>query len=176
MGATHRLVALDLAAYGAALLDLDRVDEAEAGFRQALDIFRSRHPADRYEVAANPSNLAVCQLRRSDLRAALTFRRTVLGDDHPEAARQFNNLAVALDGQGRTTAADELQRQALDIARTHLPRRHPLVDPCRDNPPLMTSDDSERRHATRGTTTNSGHGAPTCLEQDFKESDKRWMP
>jgi len=140
MGATHRLVALDLAVYGAALLDLDRVDDAESAFHAALDIFQSHHPADRYEVAVNLNNLAACQLRRHDphaaedlVRASLTIKRAILGDQHPEVARLLNNLAIALAVQGRTTEADRLQHQALDIAVTTLPPQHPLLEACRHN-------------------------------------------
>jgi tetratricopeptide (TPR) repeat protein len=140
VGPSHRLVALDLAVYGAALLDLDRLDEAEAVFRRALDIFQARAPADRYEVAVNLSNLAACRVRRDDpagaealFQRALTIKRSILGDHHPEIARQLNNLAVAVAQQARTTEAQALQRHAVDIASRSLPPHHPLIAACRQN-------------------------------------------
>ena len=140
VGSSHRLVALDLAVYGAALLDLDRLEEAEAAFRRALDIVQARAPAARYEVAVNLSNLAACRLRRDDpphaealFRHALTIKRSIVGDHHPEIARQLNNLAVAVAEQGRTTEAQALQRRAVEIASRSLPPDHPLIGACRQN-------------------------------------------
>jgi tetratricopeptide (TPR) repeat protein len=148
-GRSHRLVALDLAVHGAALLELGRLDEAEAAFHCALDIFQARAPADRYEVAVNLSNLATCHLRRDDpagaealFRRGLSLKRSIIGDDHPEIARQLNNIAVTVTQQGRTSEAQALQRNAVDIASRSLRPDHPLVDACRHN--LVGADHAPR--------------------------------
>ena len=140
VGPSHRLVALDLAVYGAALLDLNRIDEAEVVFCRALEIVRKRVPADRYEVAVNLSNLGACRLQREDpagaealFRDTFTIKRSILGGIHPEIARQLNNLAVAVDRQGRTSEARALRDEALDIASRSLPPDHPLIGACHGN-------------------------------------------
>jgi tetratricopeptide (TPR) repeat protein len=110
LGPHHYLVAEDLAVLGAALLDADRVDDAEPLFHRALAIFRARHPAHRYDVAVNLANLAACRYARGDARAAaeliregLAIRKLILGADHPEIARQLENHAVV--------AADNTERR-----------------------------------------------------------------
>jgi tetratricopeptide (TPR) repeat protein len=137
----HRLVALDLAVRGAALLDLGRIPEAERDFEAALETFRGRHPADRYEVAVNLSNLAACRLKRHDaaeaealFRQALDTKYDILGLRHPEIARQLHNLAVAVAAQGRQIEAHGLQRRAGEIAARALPPCHPLVTLCVRHP------------------------------------------
>jgi tetratricopeptide (TPR) repeat protein len=101
LGPEHYLVAEDLAVLGAALLDANRVNDAEPLFHRALTIFEARHPAHRYDVAVNLANLAACKLARGDthraeelIRQGLAVREPILGPDHPEIARQLKNLAV----------------------------------------------------------------------------------
>ena len=45
----------------------------------------------------------------------LTWCREVLGEDHPETATSYNNLAVNLNAQGNSTAAGPLFQKALAI-------------------------------------------------------------
>jgi Tetratricopeptide repeat len=67
------------------------------------------------EVAVNLSNIAACRLACGDptnaerlFRQALGIKQAILGPDHPEIARQLNNLAVAVAQQHRENEATEL--------------------------------------------------------------------
>ena len=53
-------------------------------------------------------------------RKALEIRRQVLGEDHPETATRYNNLASNLDAQGKYAEAEPLHRRALEIRRRAL--------------------------------------------------------
>jgi Tfp pilus assembly protein PilF len=140
LGADHHLVAQDLAVLGAALLEQNRVAEAELLFQRALDIFRRRHPADQYEVAVNLSNLASCRIACDDataaeylFRDALALKQAILGPDHPEIARQLTNLAVAIGRQHRDDEARRLHLRALGVVEHDLLASHPLAATCRAN-------------------------------------------
>jgi tetratricopeptide (TPR) repeat protein len=58
-------------------------------------------------------------------RAILKWNQDVLGEDHPDTALGYNNLAVNLHQQGRDAEAQELFRKALDIRRRVLGENHP---------------------------------------------------
>jgi hypothetical protein len=97
-------------------------------------------------VAVNLSNLAACSFARGDMtnaerlfRDGLTIREAILGFDHPETARQLNNIAVVVAEQHRTDEAVDLNRQALAILEYTLPASHPLTDICRANAPDKAS-------------------------------------
>ena len=136
VGPDHHLVAQDVAVLGAALLDLGRTNDAEQAFTRALAIFRTRHPADQYEVAVNLSNLAICRHKQGDdtgaealLLEGLTLKQSVLGPTHPELARQLNNLAVVVEQQDRARRSAEPVRASAPHRRTH-PRDPPPPDPA----------------------------------------------
>jgi hypothetical protein len=86
---------------GAVLLDLGRLDEAEAQLRHAYRIWVRRFGAQHYEAAVCLHGLAVASLRRGDPRAALRtldealrIKTAVLGSGHPEVADLRHNRAV----------------------------------------------------------------------------------
>jgi tetratricopeptide (TPR) repeat protein len=56
---------------------------------------------------------------------ALDIRREVLGEDHPDTALSYNNLAYNLTGQSRNKEAEEGFNKALAIYRKLLGERHP---------------------------------------------------
>ena len=133
-GDGHRLVGLDLAVRGVALLELHRIDEAARDFRTALAIFSARHPADRYEVAVNLSNVAACWMARGDAvratrlhRRALAVKIDIVGADHPAVAWQLHALATGLRQLRQDAEADVHDRWADEITRGRLPGHHPLV-------------------------------------------------
>jgi CHAT domain-containing protein/tetratricopeptide (TPR) repeat protein len=56
---------------------------------------------------------------------ALDIRRKALGEDHPDTAESYSNLAANLDAQGKYAEAQPLCQQALDIRRKALGEDHP---------------------------------------------------
>ena len=49
----------------------------------------------------------------------------MLGDDHPETGSAYDNLALFIDDQGRSTEAEPLFRKALLIRTKSLGSEHP---------------------------------------------------
>jgi CHAT domain-containing protein/Tfp pilus assembly protein PilF len=59
--------------------------------------------------------------------------RKILGEAHPEAARELNNLARVQWELGKLNEAEESQRQALEICLKTLPAAHPRIARSYDN-------------------------------------------
>jgi tetratricopeptide (TPR) repeat protein len=59
------------------------------------------------------------------LKQILAIQRKVLGEEHPEIANSYNNLANDLEAQGKYAEAVEFSRKALDICRKVLGEEHP---------------------------------------------------
>ena len=55
----------------------------------------------------------------------LALRQKLLGDDHPDVATSFNNLALLYDSQGKYSEAEPLYIQALNILEQRLGVDHP---------------------------------------------------
>ena len=55
----------------------------------------------------------------------MAIRRKVLGEDHPDTAASYNNLALNLDAQGKYGAAEPLFQKALAIYLKVLGEDHP---------------------------------------------------
>jgi tetratricopeptide (TPR) repeat protein len=68
------------------------------------------------------------------LRQGLAIYRKVLGEQHPDTAQSFNNLAVNLQDQGRYIEAEPLFRQVLAIYRKVLGEQHPHTADYFNNP------------------------------------------
>jgi CHAT domain-containing protein/tetratricopeptide (TPR) repeat protein len=90
--------------------------------------------ATRQEMAAVPAlarrareqeSAAHHRQAQSALEKILALRRKVLGDDHPDTAAAYNDLAYNLDAQGRYAAAQPLFGKALAILRKALGEDHP---------------------------------------------------
>jgi tetratricopeptide (TPR) repeat protein len=58
---------------------------------------------------------------------ALAIYRQALGEEHPDTARSYNNVAANLDAQGKHAEAGPLFHQALAIRRQALGEEHPLT-------------------------------------------------
>ncbi len=61
----------------------------------------------------------------SAYRKALDIAGRVLGENHPDTAKNYLNLAISLKAQGRYGEAEPLYRKALDIAGRVLGENHP---------------------------------------------------
>jgi len=125
------MVANDLAM---TLRVLERYDEAEPLYHEAVRINRSllgdEHPA----VAQSINNLAVFLWRKGELqeaerllREALAMNRELLGDDHPDVGSNLNNLALILRDQGNLAESERLFRQVLAIDRNTIGDSHPEI-------------------------------------------------
>jgi tetratricopeptide (TPR) repeat protein len=56
---------------------------------------------------------------------ALTIRREILGEAHPDTAESYNDLGAALEGQGKYAEAEAMHRRALAILLEALGAGHP---------------------------------------------------
>jgi tetratricopeptide (TPR) repeat protein len=64
------------------------------------------------------------------LEQVVQTRRKALGEDHPDTAAGYSNLASALQHLGRFKEADELYHRALGILRRAMGEEHPAVASC----------------------------------------------
>jgi tetratricopeptide (TPR) repeat protein len=55
------------------------------------------------------------------------LRQKLLGDEHPDVATSFNNLAALYESQGRYSEAEPLFQQALALRQKLLGDEHPSV-------------------------------------------------
>ncbi|MGO9468901.1 MAG: tetratricopeptide repeat protein [Isosphaeraceae bacterium] len=58
---------------------------------------------------------------------ALEIRRRLLGDDHPDSVRSYNDLALSLTSQGRYALAQPLLEKVLEIERRLLADNSPVT-------------------------------------------------
>ncbi|KAB8318275.1 tetratricopeptide repeat protein, partial [Tolypothrix campylonemoides VB511288] len=56
-----------------------------------------------------------------------------LGEEHPDVASSYNNLALLYSSQGRYTEAEPLLLKALEIAERSLGDNHPNTITFREN-------------------------------------------
>lgn len=113
--------------------DLQRIAEAVAPTREALEIQRRelgpRHP----DVLTSLGNLATLTGRSGDPDSALALHKEVLalrrarGPDEQSVAVTLNNMGSLLLGADRYAEAEPYLREALDIQLRLLPREHPDV-------------------------------------------------
>jgi tetratricopeptide (TPR) repeat protein len=61
----------------------------------------------------------------------------LLGDEHPDVATSFNNLAVLYYAQGRYSEAEPLYQQALALRQNLLGDEHPDVATSFNNLALL---------------------------------------
>jgi tetratricopeptide (TPR) repeat protein len=61
------------------------------------------------------------------LDRTLDINRKVLGEEHPDTATSYDNVAFILNAQGQYAAAEERSRKALDIFRKLLGEEHPAT-------------------------------------------------
>jgi len=63
----------------------------------------------------------------------LELYQRLLGEEHPDVASSFNNLALLYSDQGRYTDAEPLYIKALEIAERSLGVNHPNTITIREN-------------------------------------------
>ncbi|WP_292761209.1 tetratricopeptide repeat protein, partial [Nostoc sp. NOS(2021)] len=66
-------------------------------------------------------------------KKALELRQRLLGEEHPDVASSYNNLAGLYHSQGRYSDAEPLYKKALSIAELSLGIDHPSTATIRKN-------------------------------------------
>jgi tetratricopeptide (TPR) repeat protein len=121
--------------YGALLEQLERYDEAEVYYREALDMSRKLGGAEHPSTGIIINNLAALYSRLSRLteaetlyREALSGMRSALGETHPRTLNTIRSLYRVLFRLGRTEEAESLVRDVLEQYRK---------DPGPEAPPTL---------------------------------------
>jgi tetratricopeptide (TPR) repeat protein len=103
---------------------LGRLDEAESGFRQALDGLTAALGPDEPETLAAAENLAAVLAKRGryaeaepPLRRVVEARRRTLRPDHPDMLQSLTSLAGVLIYQEKTAEADTVLTEVLGATR-----------------------------------------------------------
>ncbi|WP_300055959.1 tetratricopeptide repeat protein [uncultured Roseobacter sp.] len=106
--------------------------EAEALYREALEIDRLTIGEEHPDHAIHLSNLAAVVLAQgryeeaeSLQRQALQIGRATIGEEHPTYAIHLNQLARVVRVRGRFEEAEGLLRRALEIDRATIGEGHP---------------------------------------------------
>ncbi len=145
-----QLSAVDLVAHGAALAEAELADEpnlladvkshlgnmnlrlglhdqAEALFRDALELYERLHDEPHIDIAAAQHALGRLLIERDDPQAlplfesALAQRRQLLGSDHLDTVRTLSRLGSYLRSAGHRVDSEAYLRQALAVFRRNDP-------------------------------------------------------
>jgi hypothetical protein len=82
------------------------------------------------------------------MRRALEIDERSFGPDHPDVARDLNNLAQLLKETNRLAEAEPLMRRAIDILEKGLGPEHPNTRTVRRNYERLLIEMGRRRGAT----------------------------
>src|SRR5262249_5969056 len=82
-------------------------------------------------------------------RKALEIDRQARGEDHPDTALSYNNVASCLQAQGKAAEALPLSRQALEVTRKALGEGHPTTATGYNNVAFCLNDLGKREEAIR---------------------------
>ena len=146
-GDSHGVVATGLNLLGNALRRAGRYEEAEAAYMEAIQIREELSPGRNTTSIIYRSNLlrmlaavaAVRQLAGAFEAAEALFRRMLtqleilVGRGDPSYARSMNKLAIMIEAMGRREEAEDLYREAAEIAEAALGPEHPLAVEIRHN-------------------------------------------
>jgi len=132
--AGHSYIVTSLNNFALLLQDQNKITEAEALMREALQRDRAALPAGHPDIAYSLNNLAMLLYNQNKLaeaeplfREALEIRRTALVAGHSETAHSLNNLATLVQAQNKLAEAEPLYREALEIYCAALPTGHPDI-------------------------------------------------
>jgi predicted MPP superfamily phosphohydrolase len=111
-----------------------QASEVRRQIEEALSQYHDQEKEDQALLAHLKSDLAYSLNELGDRKdalelgqQALSVRRELFGERHPDVARSLNNLASYTDALGDPKGALELGRQALSIQRELFGERHPDV-------------------------------------------------
>ncbi|CAM9457163.1 unnamed protein product [Ectocarpus sp. 6 AP-2014] len=173
-GSRHPAVAAETNVLAVFLVEHGRNREAEACYRNSMEIWERTLGPYSPELASGLNNLAILLfVEDRPGEAAATFQRSldirqrVLPPNSLETAQGLNNLALLYTSQGQdSTAAERLHREALAIREARLGRNHPEVAQTCHNLALLLLK-------TGPTTTHSpvGGGKPSPKTS----ADDKWQ-
>lgn len=116
--------------HGNALVAMGRSAQAEAAYRQALNLSQELHGDNNPLTAAMRHNLGTALARQGDydgalklFNEALTTLKETLGDN-PDVSAVLASIASILRKQGQTQKSCSTMREALRIAEKTLPAGH----------------------------------------------------
>jgi serine/threonine-protein kinase len=119
---------------GATLWKGWRLEEAEAPYREALELYRSAYGEDHPKVAVTYNNLANLLFWLGDgaqaitlLNRAIDVNRKAYGDRHPTVFLGLQNLANVARSSGRLDEAEKIHRDVLEALLEQLGPDHPRV-------------------------------------------------
>lgn len=119
---------------GTALADLNRLDEAEASFREAVSLWHALRPAGSPQEADALEGLAVVAFGRGDLEeakrrgaASVAMFRASGGTDRPEFINAIGNMSGFHLQSRELEASEAAAREALAIANRTLAADHPTT-------------------------------------------------
>ncbi len=122
LGADHPAYIRRLIGHAAGLRSRGKLHEALDAINEAERRLRAEGEAARHELPPLLESKAAILMDRKEvadcvriLEEALAIRRTILGEQHPDVARDLNQLAEALMARGDSAAALESWEQALRI-------------------------------------------------------------
>lgn len=128
--------------------------EAEAQFREVLEIYRIHNDPGALRRAMVIDNLAAAIASQDRLQEALPLfeqalaeRRRLLGDHHPDLGNSLNNLGMAHLENGHPVRAEELHREALALREKTLGAEHPHTAWSLDNLARALADQGRRGEA-----------------------------
>jgi tetratricopeptide (TPR) repeat protein len=131
---------IDAAAYAAVLDGLDRSNESEPIYRQALAIFEQAYGPDHEEIASTLHNLGAVLAARGEhpeaercYKRALAIRELLLDDESPDVALTRNNLGKLLTEMDRPAEATSLLKSAVAALEKQLMPGHPHLRRIREN-------------------------------------------
>ena len=81
------------------------------------------------------------------VQEALTIRRDILGEGHPDIATSYDNLGKALRYQGKAAEAEAMRRRALAIRLEALGEGHPETAASYNNLAITLSDEGKSAEA-----------------------------
>ncbi len=137
-GADPREIAADQVALAAILDGLERYDEAEGLYAEALEVLECAPVENAVEIAVALNDLGAQYERRGRideaeelLRRAVAIKTATLGAGHPDLAVSLHNLAVVRRRLGDAAEAAALHADALAIFERELGAGHPKTVACR---------------------------------------------
>jgi len=142
---------------GAALRELERLDDSEQLIREALEWFRSHPETEPSSLVYCLNNLVKVYCYREDFAGAeadsveaLELANRLLGSDSIETAAAMVNRAVVLRNTGKVAQAETLYEQGLELYRRIQGPGHPYEATLRYNLALIQRDrgDVEKARAS----------------------------
>jgi len=108
--------------------------EAEAFFKQALEIFKKIYGENHPDVASTLNNLGIVYYNQGRYneaeelyKQALEIFKKIYGENHPDVASTLINLGIVYFNQGKYNEVEGLCKKALEILIKKFGENHPAV-------------------------------------------------